>query len=90
MPTIHFARAIQRHVRCDPAAVKALVLADALAEVFAAVPQLRGYVLDDQGQVRQHIEVFVDGKAVRKPTDGHDTSLSADSQIYVMQALSGG
>ncbi len=90
MPTVHFAKAIQRHVACRPATVAAATLHEALAAVFETVPRLRGYVLDDQGRLRQHIEVFVDGQAIRKPTDGRDTALLEGSEIYVMQALSGG
>ena len=90
MPTLHFAKAIQRHVACQPRTVSAATLADALSAVFNEVPRLKGYVLDDQGCVRQHIEIFVDGQAVRKPCDGHETRVGDGSEIYVMQALSGG
>jgi len=90
MPTLHFAKAIQRHVACQPQTVQAATLADALAAVFDEVPRLRGYVLDDQGCVRQHIEIFVDGQAVRKPCDGSETAVDEGTEIYVMQALSGG
>lgn len=90
MPTLHFAKAIQRHVACRPQTVSAATLAEALEAVFDDVPRLRGYVLDDQGCVRQHIEIYVDGQAVRKPCDGRETPLGAGSEVYVMQALSGG
>jgi hypothetical protein len=90
MPTLHFAKAIQRHVACQPRTVEATTLADALAAVFDEIPRLRGYVLDDQGRVRQHIEIFVDGQAVRKPCDGSETEVGEKTEIYVMQALSGG
>jgi molybdopterin synthase sulfur carrier subunit len=46
-------------------------------------------VLDDQGEVRQHVKVLVDGRNVkdrRKLTD----RLNKDSEVYVFQALSGG
>ena len=57
--------------------------------MFARYPNLRGYVLDEHGGVRHHVAVFVDGTAIadkRHPTQ----ALRADSEIYVMQALSGG
>lgn len=60
----------------------------ALSEVFAQFPLLRGYVLDDQDRLRLHIAVFVDGVHVRK--DVLDHPLRADSELYIMQALSGG
>ncbi len=60
----------------------------ALAKVFADHPQLRGYVLDDQDRLRLHIAVFVDGVHARK--DALDQPLGPDSELYIMQALSGG
>jgi hypothetical protein len=50
---------------------------------------VRGYVLDDQGEVRHHVKVLVDGRNIkdrRKLTD----RINADSEVYVFQALSGG
>lgn len=64
-------------------------LDEVLAGVFAQFPNLRGYVLDEHGAVRHHVAVFVDGTAIadkRNPTQ----AVSAGSEIYVMQALSGG
>jgi molybdopterin synthase sulfur carrier subunit len=64
-------------------------LDEALDELFAQHPGLRGYVLDERGAIRHHVAIFVDGDAVRgkqQPTQ----ALRKDSEIYVMQALSGG
>jgi sulfur carrier protein ThiS len=60
-----------------------------LAQVFAAQPQARGYVLDEQGQLRKHIAVFVDGRRVRDRERLSDPVGEA-SEIYVLQALTGG
>jgi hypothetical protein len=64
-------------------------LDEVLDGVFARYPNLRGYVLDEHGAVRHHVAMFVDGTAIadkRKPTQ----ALGGRSEIYVMQALSGG
>ena len=64
-------------------------LDEALDGVFARFPNLRGYVLDEHGAVRHHVAVFVDGTAIadkRRPQQ----ALSERSEIYVIQALSGG
>jgi hypothetical protein len=64
-------------------------LDEVLAGVFERFPNLRGYVLDEHGAVRHHAAVFVDGTAIvdkRAPTQ----ALGERSEIYVMQALSGG
>jgi sulfur carrier protein ThiS len=57
--------------------------------VFAANPALRGYLLDDQGHVRKHVAVFVDGRKIRDREHMSDAVTEA-SEIYVMQALTGG
>jgi molybdopterin synthase sulfur carrier subunit len=63
-------------------------VSQALNAVFERYRPLRGYVLDDQGRLRLHIAVFVDGVHIRK--DILDHPLRADSELYVLQALSGG
>ena len=62
---------------------------ESLDQVFAEHPQLRGYVIDEQGRLRKHMVIFVDGKPASDRTDLSD-AVAADSEIYVMQALSGG
>jgi len=57
--------------------------------VFASRPALRGYVLDDQGALRRHVAVYVNGQAVRDRVRLTDPVGPRD-EIYVFQALSGG
>ena len=64
-------------------------VAEALQAAFDAQPLLRGYVLDDQGAVRRHVVVFVDGVAVVDRERLSD-AVQPGSEIFVMQALSGG
>jgi molybdopterin converting factor small subunit len=89
MPRVVFTSNLQRHVNCPETQVAAGTVRTALAQVFAAQPQARGYVLDEQGHLRKHVVVFVDGQRVRdRETLGdpvHDSS-----EVYVMQALTGG
>lgn len=89
MPNIVFAPAIQRHQPCPPQHVAASTVIDALNAAFSGNPALRDYILDDQGRVRRHVAVFVDGRLVRgRQQFGND--VADDAQIYVAQALSGG
>jgi hypothetical protein len=53
--------------------------------VFRAQPQVRGYVLDEQGELRKHVFVFVDVRRARL-----DDTVPASAAIHVMQALTGG
>jgi len=88
MSKVHFTAHL-RHVAPDGAVeAKGTTVAGALADVFARYPTVKGYVLDDQDRLRTHIAVFVDGAHVRK--DILDYPLRDDSEVYVLQALSGG
>ncbi|UVE19121.1 MoaD/ThiS family protein [Pseudomonas sp. LS44] len=89
MAQLVFAPAIQRHVAIPDCEVMAPTVAAALEQVFGDKPQLRGYLLDDQGQLRRHIAVFVDGLAIRDRVHLSD-SIDTETDIYVVQALSGG
>ncbi|MFX1675317.1 MoaD/ThiS family protein [Paraburkholderia sp. A2WS-5] len=89
MAHIFFAASIQRHVATPEREIDARTLGEAFAAVFAAQPRLRGYILDDQGALRRHLSVFVDGHPVRDRQHLSDT-LSEASRVYVVQALSGG
>ena len=62
---------------------------EALSQVFHDDARLRGYVLDDQGRLRPHVTVFVDGEAILD-RQGLSDPVEPASRIYVMQALSGG
>ena len=64
-------------------------MSDALSRVFRNNPDLRSYVLDDQGRLRTHVAIYVDGRAVRDRAALGD-AVGAGSEIHVMQALSGG
>jgi molybdopterin synthase sulfur carrier subunit len=75
-----------REAAFDIDATDLRALLDAL---FARHPNLRGYVLDERGTVRHHVAIFVDGGAIRDKSD-LGVPLVAVSEVYIMQALSGG
>jgi molybdopterin synthase sulfur carrier subunit len=86
---VNFTANLQRHVRAPEHEAAPGTLRAVLDEVFAAHPALRGYVLDDQGGLRQHMSVFVDGQQIADRR--HLTDPVADgAEVWVMQALSGG
>ena len=64
-------------------------LGQVLESAFAEQPQVRAYVLDDQGVVRKHIMVFVNGEQLADRAD-LSVAVAPGDQIFVMQALSGG
>jgi molybdopterin converting factor small subunit len=89
MPRVAFTQNLRRHVACPDAEVEGATVRAVLDAVFAGNPPLRGYVLDDQGALRKHMTIFVDGKQVADRA-GLSDPVDAGSEIYVMQALSGG
>lgn len=89
MPTVEFAPALTRHVPCPKQEVQAATLGSALAAAFAAAPALRGYVLDEQGAVRRHVAVFVNGRMIADRGD-LALALAPNDRVHVIQALTGG
>ena len=89
MARVVFTANLQRHVPCPPTTVSGSTVREALAEVFDVTPRLRGYVVDERGALRKHMAVFVDGELIKDRSRLSDP-LAPDSEVYVMQALSGG
>ena len=89
MPTVSFTRALQRFLPAPSAQVDGATVGDALAQVFLSRPALRGYVLDDQGALRRHVAVYINGQPVRDRMRLGDP-VGAHDEIHVFQALSGG
>jgi len=61
-------------------------LADALAELDARYPGLRFRIIDEQGAIRPHIKLFVDGVLTRNPAE----RVPAGAELMIVGALSGG
>lgn len=89
MAKVTFTPNIQRHVACPATTAPGGTVREVLDAVFTGNPRARGYVLDDQGALRRHMTIFVDGHVI---TDRERLSdpVSADGSVYVFQALSGG
>lgn len=89
MATLFFTPNLRRHVDCPTLELPAGTVADLFDAYFSRWPAVRGFVLDDQGHVRHHVKVIVDGRNIRDRARLSDV-LDADSQVHVFQALSGG
>ncbi len=86
---VSFAPQLQRHVPCPDQAITPGTLAEVLDRAFNAAPTLRHYVLDDQGCIRKHVAVFIDGKLYVHRND-LNIVIASGTKINVIQALSGG
>jgi sulfur-carrier protein len=89
MAHVFFTQQLARFTTVPTVETGAAQLRAALEAAFAVNPLLRGYVLDDQGDLRENVVIFIDGRrcADRKRLDD---PLQPDSKIYVLHALSGG
>ena len=60
-----------------------------VAEVLKALerehPDTRGWILDERGAIREHINVFVNKEYGRE-----DTSVTPSDRLHVIPAISGG
>lgn len=89
MARVVFTSNIQRHVHCPETEVEGRTVREVLDAIFADNEQARSYVLDDQACLRKHMAIIVDGHPLRDRS-GLTDSVSEMSEIYVLQALSGG
>jgi sulfur-carrier protein len=69
-----------REVKLDGTDVRSIVRA--LEEEW---PKTAGWVLDDQGRVRQHVNVFLNGERVRE-----DAAVAADDKLHILASITGG
>lgn len=89
MALVRFTENLQRHIHCPDCQAAGATLGEALDNVFAQHPRLRGYILDDQGRLRKHVAVFVDGRMLKDKTQ-RELPINENTTIDVIQALSGG
>ena len=89
MPRVTFTANIQRHVSCPARETQGASVREVLDSVFVDNAPARSYVLDDQGALRHHMQVFVGGAQLRDRA-GLSDEVPAGAEVYVMQALSGG
>ena len=60
-----FTANLRRHVDCASMDAEGATVREVLARVFAAQDRLGTYVLDDQGALRKHMTILVDGQRIR-------------------------
>lgn len=67
----------------------ATTIAEALSALWKHYPGLRDRIATEQGQIRQHINIFIGDQNIQF-TGGLATHVAAESQISIVPAISGG
>ena len=61
-----------------------------VSEIIKRIPSLERELIDDHGELFEHIHVVVNGRDVRHLEGGLDRELLPDDQVSVFPAVSGG
>ena len=69
--------------------VSATTVAESLAALWVRYPGLRDRIMTEQGNVREHVNIFVNDENIRY-TGGLATPITNSSEIYLIPAVSGG
>lgn len=89
MARVSFTANLQRHLSCPDQTVPGSTVRVVLDQVFATEPRLRSYILDDQGRVRKHVAIYINGDRIADRLTLTDPVTDSD-EVFVFQALSGG
>jgi len=89
MPRVTFTDTLQRHVACPPTEAAGQTVREVLDRVFEQYPRVRSYVVNEQGELRKHMAIFLNG-AMIKDKMGLSDPVEPTTELYIMQALSGG
>lgn len=90
MPTVKFTYALRRYfsgLKDTPA--QGSSIKQVLHEMEQVYPGIQSYILDEQGMLRKHVNIFIDGRMISDRNALSD-AFTKESEIYIMQALSGG
>ncbi len=66
-------------------AIEGATVAELLIALERANPAARGWILDERGALRRHINVFVNGEPGEQ-----ETAVGDDDRVDVLPAISGG
>lgn len=90
MPTVKFTYALKRFF---PDLKETPVQSDNLPALLERIdqhyPGIQHYIVDERGALRKHVNIFIDGELIRDREQLSD-AFSENSEVYIMQALSGG
>ncbi|MEP7220138.1 MAG: MoaD/ThiS family protein [Bacteroidota bacterium] len=90
MPSVSFTSHLRKFFPAlAPTTVGGTTVAEVVAELDRLHPGLAAYIIDEQGGLRKHVNIFISNDLVSDRRHLLDR-VADDDQIYIMQALSGG
>lgn len=90
MAHVSFTRHLQRFFPdLGEIEVEAANVRDLIAELERRFPGLAAYLVEDDGSLRKHVNVFVENKIIDDRRALSDP-LEPDARVHIIQALSGG
>jgi molybdopterin synthase sulfur carrier subunit len=90
MPQVSFTAALKRfYPDLAPLRVEAATVAELLPALEARHPGLSGYLVDERGRLRKHVNIYIGEQQVNDREHLSDP-LRADDDVLIFQALSGG
>ena len=89
MARVRFTSHLTRHRPAPTIEADGATVGEVLERGMAGDDLLKSYVLDEQGRLRKHVSIYLDGALIRDRIRLSD-AVGPLSEIYVLQALSGG
>ncbi|HOJ60322.1 MAG TPA: MoaD/ThiS family protein [bacterium] len=90
MVKVHFPEHLRRHFAIPPAChAEGRTIKQLLAQLEQGYPGLTGYLLDERGRLRKHVNIFI-GNAMVRDRAGLSDPVGETQEIHILQALSGG
>ena len=90
MPTVRFPAVMKYYVNNQAEfSVSAATVQSLLDQIAEQYPAVRFHLLDSEGQLRRHFNVFINGVHIRD-LNGLETQLHEDDKVILMASAAGG
>jgi molybdopterin converting factor small subunit len=90
MPTVRFPAAMKYYVNNRAEiSIPASTINELINEVVNQYPSTKFHLVDAEGNLRRHFNIFVNGTHIRD-LDGIETSLQEEDKVILMASAAGG
>lgn len=90
MPVVKFTANLKRfYPDLNTMTVESNSIPKLLEVLECKFPKFRHYIVDEQGQLRKHVNIFIGEELIKDRVNLSDP-IGEHDEVYIMQALSGG